>query len=473
MSKGNSVLGVVAAWLRQTSDAGQAGLRRVGAPLALGLFASLSTVGHAGLPAKAVPRAAAAPAAAAQIKPLAATQIAAIEQIKKTASASQRKLDSRLLLSLMKQRGDARLSGLNRYRYAKPGDDGRFAVDISLARGADPKAVLEALGRLDAPLLSPKKLAWSARSIRSRVALKDLEALAAMKAISRIRQAVPAHTSASRKPATRAASRIGRPLANALNRSEGVLAHGADEARTTYGASGQGQMICVLSDGIDALAASQASGDLPAGITVLPGQAGSGDEGTAMLEIVHDMAPGAAVGFATDLRSGTQGKGNFTMEFAKYAPLPSAEQQEMMAVMEQTQNVVVLTGDYHESLATEVPSRPGDYVLDGNSVAVEFICPSVTSPGLSETLEGLGIGPLADERHFRLAGPHGPVGHPERDVDVLLDEHHRAPLLGGDAANRLEQGLDLRQGPVGARLGGGDHADGGVHGGLREARAQV
>jgi elongation factor G len=35
-------------------------------------------------------------------------------------------------------------------------------------------------------------------------------------------------------------------------------------------------------------------------------------------------------GFATDLRSGTQGKGNFTMEFAKYAPLPSAEQAEMI-----------------------------------------------------------------------------------------------------------------------------------------------
>jgi elongation factor G len=35
-------------------------------------------------------------------------------------------------------------------------------------------------------------------------------------------------------------------------------------------------------------------------------------------------------GFATDLRSGTQGKGNFTMEFAKYAPLPAAEQTEMI-----------------------------------------------------------------------------------------------------------------------------------------------
>ena len=37
----------------------------------------------------------------------------------------------------------------------------------------------------------------------------------------------------------------------------------------------------------------------PARVTVLPGQAGRGDEGTALLEIVHDLAPGAELYFAT------------------------------------------------------------------------------------------------------------------------------------------------------------------------------
>ena len=48
------------------------------------------------------------------------------------------------------------------------------------------------------------------------------------------------------------------------------------------------------------LAALIASGDLPADTQVLAGQAGSGsDEGAAMMEIVHDMAPGSKIIFAT------------------------------------------------------------------------------------------------------------------------------------------------------------------------------
>jgi elongation factor G len=35
-------------------------------------------------------------------------------------------------------------------------------------------------------------------------------------------------------------------------------------------------------------------------------------------------------GYSTDLRSATQGKGEFSMEFAKYSPMPNNEQQEMM-----------------------------------------------------------------------------------------------------------------------------------------------
>ncbi len=68
-----------------------------------------------------------------------------------------------------------------------------------------------------------------------------------------------------------------------------------------------------------------------------------------------------------------------------------AEQQALVSVIAEADDVVVLTGDYHESFVADVPIRPGDYVLDANSVAVEFVAPSVTSPGLGATLEAGGL----------------------------------------------------------------------------------
>ena len=81
--------------------------------------------------------------------------------------------------------------------------------------------------------------------------------------------------------------------------TEGDVAHRANLARRTHGVDGTGIGIGVISDGVRSLADRQVTGDLPARVTVLPGQAGRGDEGTALLEIVHDLAPGAELYFAT------------------------------------------------------------------------------------------------------------------------------------------------------------------------------
>ena len=79
--------------------------------------------------------------------------------------------------------------------------------------------------------------------------------------------------------------------------SEGVEALEVDEVRETFGLDGTGVKACVISNGIEGLEEAQATGDLPASVDVCPINNNSGAEGTAMLEIVHDLAPGAELGF--------------------------------------------------------------------------------------------------------------------------------------------------------------------------------
>ena len=119
------------------------------------------------------------------------------------------------------------------------------------------------------------------RAIRAQLPLVAVQPLAALSAVQSIR---PADEAVTHK-----------------DTSEGVAAHAVNTARTTHGVTGSGIGIGVISDGVATLAARQASGDLPAQVAVLPGQEGSDDddEGTAMLEIVHDLAPGAELYFAT------------------------------------------------------------------------------------------------------------------------------------------------------------------------------
>ena len=99
-------------------------------------------------------------------------------------------------------------------------------------------------------------------------------------------------------------------MSRKVDTGEGDRAHRADAARTTHGVDGAGIAVGVLSDGVNTLAAQQATGDVPALVTILPGQEGgafrsscggasTGTEGTAMFEIVHDLAPGAELFFAT------------------------------------------------------------------------------------------------------------------------------------------------------------------------------
>lgn len=77
--------------------------------------------------------------------------------------------------------------------------------------------------------------------------------------------------------------------------SQGDAAHRGPQARA-LGATGAGVKVGIISDSINqvgaGVAGSQASGDLPASVTVLKDDPGASDEGRAMAEILYDGAPG-------------------------------------------------------------------------------------------------------------------------------------------------------------------------------------
>ena len=93
--------------------------------------------------------------------------------------------------------------------------------------------------------------------------------------------------------------------------SQGYVTHASNKEIANLHYDGTGVTVGVLSDSASAsrIAALVASGDLPSGTMSLPGQDGptaangGEDEGTAMMEIIHDMAPGAKLLFATAFTS--------------------------------------------------------------------------------------------------------------------------------------------------------------------------
>ncbi len=74
------------------------------------------------------------------------------------------------------------------------------------------------------------------------------------------------------------------------------------------------------------------------------------------------------------------------------------ERQRIVDGMAAIKDVVVLTGDVHQSFASEIPRKPNTYLLDRKSVAVEFVTPGVASPSLQSIINQVapGVGNLLD-----------------------------------------------------------------------------
>ncbi len=110
------------------------------------------------------------------------------------------------------------------------------------------------------------------------VEIGNLESMASLSGVKSIKEVTP--------------PRVNRGSVTA----EGDAIHNTDDIRSAYAQQGAGVKIGVISDGVDHISQAKATGDLPSSVSVLDNSYG-GDEGTAMLEIIYDMAPGAQLYF--------------------------------------------------------------------------------------------------------------------------------------------------------------------------------
>jgi len=265
--------------------------------------------------------------AASGIQPEAIRQINLIQQEKESRTPTQQKIDSNLLYASRTARGEAAVPGLTELQSSvRSAADGTVDVDI-IAHVND--GLLNFLEKNNVQIISVMP---QYNSIVAKIAVVTVENIAersdvvfvqpkqdgttnsvepAQPAFSLLPAAMPslftANTDndsfdlrAARVKAfvrSRIDSHSNRQMVGSVT-AESDTTHRAAIARMVAGVDGTGLKIGVMSNGVDSLAARQASGDLGT-VTILSGQAGVGDEGTAMLELIHDIAPGAQLYYAT------------------------------------------------------------------------------------------------------------------------------------------------------------------------------
>jgi uncharacterized repeat protein (TIGR01451 family) len=213
-------------------------------------------------------------------------QIQALMAEKDSRTPAQQKMDSQLIYAFKAANGQPAAPGVTLQKIGADVDaQGMVPVDITATVSDDLLNWIKQSGGLVINSFAKYQ------AIRARLPLAIVESLAARPDVKYVRPAVPARTHTGSVD------------------SQGDTTHRAIAARSTFLATGAGVKVGVLSDSVDFMAQSQLSGDLPANLTVLPGQSGvpGTGEGSAMLEIIHDLAPDAQLFFAT----GEGGTANF------------------------------------------------------------------------------------------------------------------------------------------------------------------
>ena len=268
------------------------------------LSLAAAVVATAGITLAAAPSGSAGAAVPDGLPAAAVAQIDALTAAKNARTPAQRKVSSQLLVAAAQQNGGRVAAGVGPLSTtAVVAKDGTTRVSVTVAPTSSADVVAKAVdavgGRVHA--------IWKT-SVDADVPLAQVTALAGSAAVKGIAPAggamLAGATPTPAKPSVQqqVAATSGAPKVGTVE-DEGDVALAADVARQRFGVGGSGVTVGVLSDGVDSLQESIANGNLPADTRVLDGQEGSGDEGTAMLEIVHDVAPTAKLLFATAFES--------------------------------------------------------------------------------------------------------------------------------------------------------------------------
>lgn len=227
-------------------------------------------------------------------------QMSAIASAKASLTPTQKKMDSRLVFGIYKATGDARVAAFT-----------NAIAPLSATDLAQPTVVTSGVPADSTSLVTVDIVAPVTSDLNGAIAAANGRVLYQSARFNRTTAAVPV-TALTTLAALPSVDRVKLPSTPRSNvgavTSQGVVAHASNVANASLHVDGTGVSVGVLSDSASAtrVAALIASGDLPANTTVLPGQAGpsSGeDEGTAMMEIIHDLAPGAKLYFATAFTS--------------------------------------------------------------------------------------------------------------------------------------------------------------------------
>jgi Subtilase family len=304
----------------------------------------LCEVGMFSLSAVMLAKPVSAQQSATQLSEKAMRQIQLMQQEKESRSPVQQKIDSQMLYEMKKRSGKLPKGMPNVQTGIEPDKSGKVLADIKATVTDD---LLQQIKSAGGEIIDSSK---EGGSIRASLPMTQMELLARNRDVTFIGPAVEGQTQKSMSSAENgsqpsslslASEKLLSPNAPASQRLPGVMtklaqgkiadaggavtntgsvnaqgdvAHGADLARSAFGATGKGVKVGVLSDSYNCQGGAQAdisSGDLPTdGVNVVQEEncaRGGSDEGRAMLQIIHDLAPDANLYFATATRGGPAG----------------------------------------------------------------------------------------------------------------------------------------------------------------------